>query len=236
MTYSLIPPILIVLSLIGIILFLMRKSPQMARIERERPIRSVINMEGESTGQVVERGNSLSHRSLLILEKLTRRFKIMLLRWENKFASWNESIKQKRGQMIENQVNQEVSEISESQETENHVPVPAKLENDVLAKAPEIRRRTVLSEVREKNVRPMVSEKIVAPKRTLIRAKLERVLIDRIASNPKDIEAYERLGEYYFEIGQLDHSKECFKQVIRLDSNSSNAKAKMRRLETLLRR
>jgi len=62
----------------------------------------------------------------------------------------------------------------------------------------------------------------------------EKILIDRIASNPKDIEAYERLGEYYLEIENWEYAKECFKQVIKLNPRSINARSRMRKLERIL--
>ncbi len=64
--------------------------------------------------------------------------------------------------------------------------------------------------------------------------RLEELLIERIAANPKDLEAYERLGQYYMEIKGYTDAKECFKQVIKLDPGNRNAKYRLKRLETLL--
>ena len=88
-------------------------------------------------------------------------------------------------------------------------------------------------ESEEKPVKPMVSEKVATPK-TEIRDRLEELLIERIAANPKDIEAYERLGEYYLEIENFEFAKECFKQVIRLNPSNRNVRYKMKKLERLL--
>jgi tetratricopeptide (TPR) repeat protein len=59
----------------------------------------------------------------------------------------------------------------------------------------------------------------------------EKIMVERIAANPKDVEAYERLGEYYIEIESWEYAKECFKQVIKLNPENNNAKDKMRELE-----
>ena len=56
----------------------------------------------------------------------------------------------------------------------------------------------------------------------------------QVTVNPKDIEAYERLGEYYMEIKSYNDAKECFKQVIKLNPGNRNVKYKIRRLEYLL--
>jgi tetratricopeptide (TPR) repeat protein len=95
--------------------------------------------------------------------------------------------------------------------------------------------RKIESEEPEKEIRPIISEKLVSPRpRTEMRDRLEELLIERIALNPKDIEAYERLGEYYLEIKSYDDSKECFKQVLKLNPQDRNAKYRMKRLENLL--
>ncbi len=103
--------------------------------------------------------------------------------------------------------------------------------------ASEIKRNFQQSNPEEKIIRPIISDKIAVPRiKPEIKNRLERILIERIASNPKDTEAYERLGEYYFEIENYEHSKECFKQVVKLDPINMNAKDKMRKLERLLSR
>ena len=80
-----------------------------------------------------------------------------------------------------------------------------------------------------------IKEKIEIAQNTAEKKDLfEKILIERIAANPKDIEAYERLGEYYMEIENWNYAKECFKQVLRLNPSSTNVRSKMRELERLL--
>ena len=64
---------------------------------------------------------------------------------------------------------------------------------------------------------------------------MEEVLIKRIAINPKDIEAYERLGDYYLEGENYQDSKECFKQVLKLSPTHHKARLKIRKLEKLIK-
>jgi tetratricopeptide (TPR) repeat protein len=87
----------------------------------------------------------------------------------------------------------------------------------------------------EKIIKPMVSDRVVNPSsRAEMKDRLEGLLIERIAANPKDVEAYERLGEYYMEIDSLNDAKECFKQVLKLDPKNRNVKYRMRILETMI--
>ena len=65
--------------------------------------------------------------------------------------------------------------------------------------------------------------------------KLEEVLIKRIAVNPRDIEAYERLGDYYLERENHSDSLECFRQVLKLSPAHHKAKTRIRRLESILK-
>lgn len=69
---------------------------------------------------------------------------------------------------------------------------------------------------------------------TSVKNQLEEILIERISMNPRDIEAYERLGDYYLEQDNLTDAKECYRQVLKLSPAYRLVKIKIRRLERLL--
>lgn len=245
MTYSIIPPLLLVLSLIGILLFLLKKAPQVASLDQSDPEKDISS--GSSQGilgyisrKVQREGRENFKQSfLVVLEKITRRFKVMFLKLENMFTSWNEVIRSKRRErlvskeeaskredIIEKKINLEAVEKEGLQEEKRRFN-RSSLE--------QLKRGNLGREIRQRVTRAMLSEKVVMPKSKVeLKGRLEKILIDRIASNPKDIEAYERLGEYYLEIENFEYAKECFKQVIKLDPTNFSAKSKMRRLERLL--
>lgn len=232
MTYSIIPPILVVLSVIGIILFLMKKAPKIATLREKNDFTSRLS-EKPQNGSV--KGLVSKDKYLLVMEKMTRRFKIGLIKMEKKFSTWNESIRKKRkenGTTQKEESGREAEIINTQPDVPTNIAINANSNgDDIIIK----RRANMLGS--EKPIRPIVSEKMAPPKvKVEIKDRLEKLLIERIAANPKDIEAYERLGEYYFEIGNLEYSKDCFKQVIKLDPGNINAKSKMRRLENLLGR
>lgn len=64
--------------------------------------------------------------------------------------------------------------------------------------------------------------------------QLEDILVERISLNPRDIEAYERLGDYYLEQQNLVDAKECYRQVLKLSPAYRLVKIKIRKLERLL--
>lgn len=82
----------------------------------------------------------------------------------------------------------------------------------------------------------MVNQNAAMPAQSSAEEKdqYEQILVERIALNPKDIEAYERLGDYYLEWQSYQDAKECYKQVLRLSPMNRRAKIRMRRMEKIL--
>ena len=89
------------------------------------------------------------------------------------------------------------------------------------------KRRRVIRKT-EDNQRAMVSEKIVYPEK---KNELEKILIERIAFDPRDIDAYEKLGDYYTEQGSDKDAKECYNQVLRLNPHNLNIRKKLGRIK-----
>lgn len=239
MLYLIIPPILVVLSLIGIIVFLMRKAKDVAGIREDKNAErgsGVIINKGNVSGMSVSSGNvpmvvpgKVRGKFLAILESIIRKIRSLFLKLGNVFLSWSENIRKKR---MEKQ--------SRTQEgrPENQEEIIERVRNFDLEREGEGNRKIKVETDQifdEKIPKPMISEDITVPQIEL-KDRLEKILIERIAVNPKDTEAYERLGEYYFEIGNYEHAKECFKQVMKLEPKNNNVRYKMRKLERLLSR
>lgn len=211
MLYTIIPPILIVISLVGIIVFLVKKAPEVAKLEKEdEKIKEGLNISKKSIWSIlrrknIEEHNDFKHKMLLFLEKTTKKLKVFFLKMENVFTSWGESIRNKRKAREEEHVVRALELIEEnkfSKETESSkMPEEVKTEEETRHEKKDI---------------------------------LEKILVERIAANPKDIEAYERLGEYYFEIENWNYAKECFKQVLKMNPRNIGIRSKMRKLERML--
>jgi uncharacterized membrane protein len=258
MLYSIIPPILVILSVIGIIIFLVKKAPEINRLEREEKMEKEREFRAASggSGNFSDRGvaesrvsSKIKQGSLVFLEKLVKRFRIIFLKLENTLKTWGEGIRKKRDSKSGSDVlNAELQSRTDQFEEEMTKPKENEALDGIVDKTgryyPEkrnIRERLGVrqvarhEEVEEKFFRPFVSDHVVVPKRRReTKSRLEELLIERIAANPKDIEAYERLGEYYLEVKNLEHSKECFKQVLRLNPTNKNARYKIRKLEKIL--
>lgn len=248
--YSIIPPAVLVLSLIGIIIFLAKKASQVALLENSaREIIPDAISKKRFLGKVFRRdkaeGRGFKHGFLVFLEKFTRKLRVFFLKLENVFTHWSENLKKRRSRHIEQangenirieQEKETPQNIADSREAYSHETEKYQFRTDVYKKEPDgIKVEIQSPESGKKFFRPAVSEKVAIPKnKPEIKNRLERILIERIAANPKDTEAYERLGEYYFEIENYQHSKECFKQVIKLDPMNISVRDKMRKLERLL--
>lgn len=239
MLYSIIPPVLVVLSLVGIIVFLMKKAPDVARVSEEKQRTRLLNQNGAADGALASFSSDpasarkdFRHWFLVVLEKVTRKFRVLFLKLENKLTSWSEAIREKRRGRPENRESGFPVGSSDQDDIINRVRnyEAGKVSTDQIGT--QIGRRPMRTKVEESPARVDFDQQ--PEKKVETKDRLEKILIERIATNPKDTEAYERLGEYYFEISNWEHSKECFKQVIKLDPRNSVVKQRMRKLERLL--
>ena len=208
-----IPPIVIILSLAALIFFLFRKS---AKIAEELILKEKRN---EIGGAQIEKQKLFRFTQFIlkISEKIMQRFKLFSLRFYNKTDNWFHSIKEKRENRISN------------------TPRPEKEEMKIGVDNISVRRDATRIEETEIEIEPMISKEAVHPdSRIQVRNEFEKALIERIAFNPKDIEAYERLGDYYIEIGNFNDSLACFEEVLKLSPGSRRAKIKTKRLQKIV--
>ena len=216
MLYSLIPPILVILSLIGIIIFLVKKAARVATISED-------NVEMLNKEEVMEakKDSRWKHGFLGILEGIVRIFRALFLKLGVKFNEWSQTIRDKRKiKVVKNNDNDR--------------------ENDIIEKIKEYKFEKeevkIAARRSQKNPKPVISDRVTAPAaKKEIKDRLEDLLIDRIAANPRDIEAYERLGEYYMEIESYIDAKECFRQIVKLDPKNRSIRYKLKKLETLIK-
>jgi tetratricopeptide (TPR) repeat protein len=246
MLYSILPPIIVIASFIGVIMFLLRKASRVADL-REVENREVFENSLENAGffkRIFSRIGSFFRLRFKIwfwafLEKMTRKFRMLFLKLESSFSNISSRIREKKNsKKIEAEAEKNPmaggEEKTEVQSEEYDFSYLRKKSHEKLAKNEKKELKIKIDED-EKPIKPMISDKVVSPRsRSEMKDILEDVLIERIAANPKDIEAYERLGEYYMEIGNYEHAKECIKQVIKLDPINRSAKYKMKRLERLI--
>lgn len=237
MWYLVVPPIVVVSSLFFLLWYLSRRGTDPAVARKI--------LENEQVHRLLFPG--VREFFLKRLEKFAQRFKVGLLRAHNSLSEFTQTVKQMRTR---------VKVVNHSEEKEES-PMPIQRETlpgvsedpyDVLH-APLVRRERrgtadpVAIETPEKKVlipRPTVSDAVTHPEVIKSPARKgslrEENLIGRIARDPKDFTAYEELGDYYLETGNIKDAKECYRQVLKLSPVHRLVKIKIRRLEKLLTR
>lgn len=94
---------------------------------------------------------------------------------------------------------------------------------------------------------PMISNSVVYPESKKIemqretlkkeqkkkRAQMEKILVERIAQDPRDVEAYERLGDHYRDQGNNKDALSCYKYVLKLSPLNEKAKRNIEEIKGL---
>jgi tetratricopeptide (TPR) repeat protein len=240
MLYSILPPIIVVLSLVGIIIFLVKKSSKIKKVYRDDAAELARNKSFENgahfgtatDGKNNHKWEKAENIFLIILEKTTRRMRTFSLKLEVWFSGLSGKIRNRRNKV--NPRNEENN--SENKQEEKILEKVIDYKSKGIFEKKSITKDNFSASVQtEKIAEPMISKNVTLPKAVPgIKNKLEELLIERVAANPKDMEAYERLGEYYMEIENYADAKECFKQVLKLNPTNRNVRYKIKRLERLL--
>lgn len=222
MLYYIIPPVIVIAAAAFLVSFVLKKASAMPA--GQPPLfRGQKEIEGRKKKDSFWK--KLSQFSLKVLEKIIQRFKLYSLKFHNCCQKWFQSVKKKRER--------------HDLDKQSAAPLaPKKPEPGIISETPPGRpepEARIFRRAEEIRVEPMVSKKVVLPEtRRETRNRLEEALIERIAANPNDIEAYERLGDYYLEQGNYSEALECFKYVLKLNPAHHKAKARTRRLEKML--
>lgn len=239
--YFILPPVIIVVSLAMVIFLISKRSLEISReieLGESAEIESRISMEVKS-------------KWLHFLEKIAHMFKVFSLKTHN----WTEQrlafIKSKKnkiesdldkkdfeenglGGLMENkdEILEEAIEKIQTPPVVNSMDAvrntqPNKIKR-IFSRAP--KREDEINSIMEfQEERIMVSKEVVYPEER--KEELESILVERIASDPRDIEAYERLGDYYVSQGNKTDAESCYKQVLKLNPQSLSVRNKLSRFK-----
>jgi hypothetical protein len=212
------PPIIIIISVSILIVFLFRKAQNIPLQQLDSP--STEPPQRKKTSIVM---SAIGQFGLKVLEKIMQRLKLTSLKFHNTSNNWFHSIHERRQNRV---LKQQESVKQQERNAVNYEPAGNQMQKPYAGYVSE-----------EKTIRPLVREAVTHPQSSGIRRKnqLEEALIKRIAVNPRDIEAYERLGDYYLESENYQDSHECFSQVLKLSPAHHKARLRIRRLEMLIK-
>lgn len=210
----LLPPIIVIFSFSFLLWYLSRKQKDP---EVQQEIARLTAEAGESQA-------NLKALFWATMEKFARKSKVTLLRFHNVLSEWSHTAKElkekHKPQVIEEPVFAEVEEpvLPRTDIMNDPKPKPGFIETPIM------RREMREEPVAKHNVNDITREAV----------SHEEDFIAAIAKNPKDGEAYEKLGDYYMDNGNIKDAKECYRQVLRLSPAHREVKMKIRRLEKML--
>ncbi len=223
MLYYIVPPIIIVLSLSLLTWYLFRK----VSLLEQGIVNTNSGAKGFYGGKVMAVFSAIGRFFLAIAEWLMRRVKLLSLRFHNISNDWVRSIRAKREAAKAEKVPSEHFKRAEKVENAENT----KLEDNEVVFARKSKMNKVAPMVRREATMP---QKKFENEQQQTKEKMEDVLIKRIAMNPRDIEAYERLGDYYSDQENAKDALECYRQVLKLSPAHYKVKLKIRKLERLL--
>jgi tetratricopeptide (TPR) repeat protein len=83
--------------------------------------------------------------------------------------------------------------------------------------------------------KPALQEKVATPRKKVpLKDAYEETLIERITLNPRDVSAYESLGDFYLNQKNFEDAQECYRQILKLNPLHRGAKVRLHRLERIL--
>ncbi len=216
----LLPPVIVIITFNFLLWFLAKK-------QSDPFVQEEIN---RLTNGEVEAYNSVRTWFWGFTEKMTKRARVMMLRFHNVLGDWSKVAKQ----------NKEHNGQEGGTEIQNpSVQEPVMPRTDITS-TPKTEDSFIERPIVRREVRVESTGTTGAPLRTNVSdikkefTSHEEDFIASIAKNPKDYSAYEKLGDYYMENGNIKDAKECYRQVLRLSPANREVKMKIRRLEKML--
>jgi len=207
-----VPPVILVGAIIALVVIFGKKSAELKKIKELRKDQMEKNLPFSQR----DKWKRFRQRTLHILERVLIALKFAVKKSEQSIARLVFNIRAKRAgkkPFEESEIEDLVRKRTEEPETTEWVP------SEVVIK----KKRIEEPVVRLKEV-PVSEDKV-----------REEALIHRIAENPKDIEAYRELGDYYMSVGNIKDAKDSFKVVLKLRPRDLKAKSSLREIEMKMR-
>jgi hypothetical protein len=233
------PPVILIAALIGLVVILGKKTAALKKTGSFQPEKKFPTPSDSGASRLRRIGSVF----LNILERILHLTKVAFRKSEESVTSWIRKVKERR-------LGKKMGADS-SMEKEDYID-GLKIPDIDEANIRKIEDEEILGSIdaiddgleftgRKSQVRSAIREEI-----TIIPAKAEvepmpedkireDALIHRIAENPKDIEAYRELGDYYMAVGNIKDAKDSFKMVLRLRPRDLKAKSSLREIELKMR-
>lgn len=228
-----IPPIILIAALAALIVIIGRKSADLKKIR-------VFQQQAEKNQEKAVWKSSLNligKKSLHLLEKFLDFAKFVFRKTEQSAAAWSAKLRAKRnGKKTESAVLDKFPKEPDEARIMREIENIEEISSDLTSKREDPGYDGSGVVIRRK----ITEEPVVVPKKPkkkfMPEDKVkEAALIYRIAENPKDLEAYHEIGDYYLGINNIKDAKEAFKMVLKLRPRDLKAKSSLREIEMKMR-
>lgn len=229
-----VPPIIFIAGLIVLVVILGRKSAALRKRKLMYPEKTV-----EKRVAVRDNSKRLKKLGSLILrfaEGLIFYIRIGIKKAEAGLTGLMNRIKEKRGGKREPMEISEEDRFNDLNITDDNIAITENTPQERTAKNSRIMREIdyVHEEVTVRRKPEIIPKRVTREPVPEDKVK-EDALVHRIAENPRDIEAYREIGDYYLAIGNIKDAKESFKMVLKLRPRDLKAKSSLREIELRMR-
>lgn len=221
-----IPPLALIAALVALVIVLGKKSAAVKKRGHQMSIGPREEIQ-KSTAQA--RWKKILSGTLNVLEKTLSLFKKIFQASETALAGWLKKVKEKRLGKKEPAMPGGREFDLEYQQNKSKSALFSPEEKRGIRKDPIIAREVVVKSKKEPI--PTVMKEELSPEDKM----REEALIHRIAENPKDVEAYREIGDYYLAVGNIKDAKDSFKMVLKLRPRDLKAKSSLREIEMKMR-
>jgi len=217
------PWIIIIASFIGIVIIVLRKIPVLLKLPFNPPEEAISHSLPEKLKIRLKGLKYSSYQPMIAdwLEKNLRKLRILILKIDNIFISLI-GIVRERSQIwrVRSRAWMEQHQLKKIQK----LKILEKLDKaEVLESIQKLKEEAETEQSEEKKPAQEAQEE------SLIKLE-EKKYIDLIAQDPRNFEAYKQLGLLYFQQGNKEDAKECFRQVLKINPGDFEIIKKMKEL------
>jgi tetratricopeptide (TPR) repeat protein len=240
--------ILLTAGLAGVFVLLFRKISTLVKLSQEaRP-----SLNGKIKEEIKIKLSDIKYSSVLPealswLEKILRKFRILILKVDNLFTGWIKNSREKseiltirsrawmeHHRLRKKEKTQLLEKLDKAEVSENLAKIHQEVAKDE-DKAFEEKVEIINSVDEEKVIEPSSDEPVQpqVEEEILVVSEEEKKYIDAIAQNPKDIDSYRVLCDIYLNQQSYSDARACFRQVLKLVPGDQDATAKLESIKGL---
>jgi hypothetical protein len=239
MIWIYVPPIILIISLVALVLLVWRKIAQLKSrgiqlgVSKDKDIQAAGGI--SKSKKILNTSSRILESALILLKNGFKKSEVIISGWVLRMRKDKRNIGNAPLMSSGDESQDKINFIDKLKNLDLEDGDKAAIDEEVLLKKePKIGLGAGLSVLRRKKQIDMPLPKLKEEPLPENKAR-EEALIYRIAENPKDMEAYRELGDYYLATGNIKDAKDSFKMVLKLRPRDLKAKSSLREIEMRMR-